>query len=159
MNKKKASGLQPIEKPVKSITKNVFKNRNFKENLFFRDWEAIVGASISDYSKPEKLTNNKKLVVLVQSCHALDFEYRMPEIMNSIRTFYGYNPVKKIVIKLGSSTVVDKKGNFKRSWVDSLVKDIKRYRKNDSCRRFAICKDCTVDGPTETNGYRRSERE
>ena len=37
---------------------------------------------------------------------------------------------KKIVIKLGSSTVVDKKGNFKRSWVDSLVKDIKRYRKN-----------------------------
>ena len=37
---------------------------------------------------------------------------------------------KKIVIKLGSSTVVDKKGNFKRSWVDSLVKDIKRYKKN-----------------------------
>ncbi len=105
MNKKKASGLQPIEKPVKSITKNVFKNRNFKENLFFRDWEAIVGASISDYSKPEKLTNNKKLVVLVQSCHALDFEYRMPEIMNSIRTFYGYNPVKKIVIKQTSNNI------------------------------------------------------
>tara|TARA_A100001011_G_scaffold400237_1_gene513434 strand:- start:16287 stop:17378 length:1092 start_codon:yes stop_codon:yes gene_type:complete len=37
---------------------------------------------------------------------------------------------KKIVIKLGSSTVVDKKGNFKRSWVESLVKDIKRYKKN-----------------------------
>ena len=34
---------------------------------------------------------------------------------------------KKIVIKLGSSTVVDKKGKFKRKWVTSLIKDIKKY--------------------------------
>ena len=31
---------------------------------------------------------------------------------------------KKIVIKLGSSTVVDDKGRFKRKWVSSLIKDI-----------------------------------
>tara|TARA_Y100001970_G_C14231587_1_gene858978 strand:- start:1217 stop:2308 length:1092 start_codon:yes stop_codon:yes gene_type:complete len=39
---------------------------------------------------------------------------------------------KKIVIKLGSSTVVDKKGKFKKKWVSSLIKDIKKFRaKND----------------------------
>ncbi len=37
---------------------------------------------------------------------------------------------KKIVIKLGSSTVVDKKGNFKTSWVNSLIKDIKKFKEN-----------------------------
>ena len=39
---------------------------------------------------------------------------------------------KKIVIKLGSSTVVDSKGKFKKKWVTSLIKDIKKYglRKN-----------------------------
>ena len=37
---------------------------------------------------------------------------------------------KKVVIKLGSSTVIDKKGNFKKNWVNSLIKDIKRYNKN-----------------------------
>ena len=37
---------------------------------------------------------------------------------------------KKIVIKLGSTTVIDKKGNFKKTWVDSLIKDIKKYKKN-----------------------------
>ncbi len=37
---------------------------------------------------------------------------------------------KKIVIKLGSSTVIDKKGKFKRAWVDSLIKDIKKYKKD-----------------------------
>ena len=37
---------------------------------------------------------------------------------------------KRIVIKLGSSTVIDKKGNFKKNWVDSLINDIKKYKKN-----------------------------
>ena len=36
---------------------------------------------------------------------------------------------KKIVIKLGSTTVIDKKGNFKKAWVNSLIKDIKSYKK------------------------------
>ena len=35
----------------------------------------------------------------------------------------------KIVIKLGSSTVVDGKGRFKKIWVKSLIKDIERFRK------------------------------
>ena len=34
---------------------------------------------------------------------------------------------KKIVLKLGSTTVVDSKGAFKKKWVTSLIKDIKRY--------------------------------
>ena len=41
---------------------------------------------------------------------------------------------KKIVIKLGSSTVIDKKGNFKKVWVDSLIKDIKKYKKKQRYR-------------------------
>jgi len=36
---------------------------------------------------------------------------------------------KKIVIKLGSSTVVNRNGKFKKGWVDSLIKDIKKYKK------------------------------
>ena len=41
-----------------------------------------------------------------------------------------FNSSKKIVIKLGSSTVVDSKGKFKSKWVDSLIKDIKTLKKN-----------------------------
>ena len=37
---------------------------------------------------------------------------------------------KKIVLKLGSTTVVDSKGIFKKKWVTSLIKDIKKYGKN-----------------------------
>ena len=38
------------------------------------------------------------------------------------------NNSKKIVIKLGSSTVVDSKGKFKKKWVNSLIKDIKKHK-------------------------------
>ena len=40
------------------------------------------------------------------------------------------NNSKIIVIKLGSSTVVDGKGKFKTKWVTSLVKDIKKFGRN-----------------------------
>ena len=39
------------------------------------------------------------------------------------------NNSKKIVIKLGSSTVIDAKGKFKKKWVNSLIQDIKKYKK------------------------------
>ena len=35
----------------------------------------------------------------------------------------------KIVLKLGSTTVIDSKGIFKKKWVTSLIKDIKKYGK------------------------------
>ena len=40
------------------------------------------------------------------------------------------NKAKKIVIKLGSSTIVDKKGRFKKKWLLSLISDIKQLKKN-----------------------------
>ena len=41
------------------------------------------------------------------------------------------NKAKKIIIKLGSSTIVDKKGNFKKKWLMSLIDDIKKLKKNN----------------------------
>ena len=35
----------------------------------------------------------------------------------------------KIVLKLGSTTVIDSKGIFKKKWETSLIKDIKKYGK------------------------------
>ena len=41
------------------------------------------------------------------------------------------NKAKKIVIKLGSSTIVNNRGNFKKKWLLSLIQDIKKLRKNN----------------------------
>ena len=39
------------------------------------------------------------------------------------------NKAKKIVLKIGSSNLVDNKGNLKEKWLKSLVKDIEILRK------------------------------
>ena len=41
------------------------------------------------------------------------------------------NKAKKIVIKLGSSTIVNNNGKFKKKWLLSLIQDIKQLRKNN----------------------------
>jgi glutamate 5-kinase len=41
------------------------------------------------------------------------------------------NKAKKIIIKLGSTTIVDSKGKFKKKWLLSLIQDIKKLRKNN----------------------------
>jgi len=41
------------------------------------------------------------------------------------------NKAKKIVIKIGSSTIVDGRGRFKEKWLLSLIQDIKKLRKNN----------------------------
>ena len=46
-----------------------------------------------------------------------------------------------IVLKLGSSTVVDGRGKFKKKWVTTLIKDIKRYGKN---KKFVIVSSGTI---------------
>ena len=42
----------------------------------------------------------------------------------------------KIVLKLGSATVVDSKGTFKKKWVTSLIKDLKNLEKEKTLLLF-----------------------
>jgi hypothetical protein len=54
------------------------------------------------------------------------------------------NKAKKIVIKIGSSTIVDKKGNFKKKWLLSLINDIKKLKKKKpGCGSCLFGCDCT----------------
>ena len=41
------------------------------------------------------------------------------------------NKAKKIVLKIGSSNLVDNRGNLKEKWLKSLVKDIEILRCNE----------------------------
>ena len=47
---------------------------------------------------------------------------------------------KKIVLKLGSSTVVDSTGIFKKKWVTSLIKEIIFFNKSDLLEKDDIDK-------------------
>ena len=62
----------------------------------------------------------------------------------------------KIVLKLGSTTVVDSNGVFKKKWVTSLIKDIKKYGKG---KHFVIVSSGAIAlGQKYLNSNRCSQR-
>ena len=103
------NGLKPIRQSINSLTNHIFKKRSFKETLFFSNWDIIVGAEFSNKSLPLKITSNKNLVIQVKSSSALEFEYEIPTIMQKIKQFYGYNPIKKNYNKAKSKKKIYRK--------------------------------------------------
>ncbi len=99
MNSRKTNNPQRISMISKSITKDIFKKRGFKEQKVITNWKDIVGDEISSYTLPESLTQNKLLVVKCESSHALEFQYSIPKIIERITIMMGYAAVKNIRIK------------------------------------------------------------
>ena len=53
------------------------------------------------------------------------------------------NKAKKIVLKIGSSNLVDKQGKLKEKWLKSLVTDIEKLRRKG--KEFVIVSSGAID--------------
>ena len=106
MNSRKINNPRRISMISKSITKDIFKKKGFKEQKVITNWKDIVGDEISSYTIPESLTQNRLLTVKCESSHALEFQYCIPKIIERISIMMGYTAVKDIRIK--QSNIVSK---------------------------------------------------
>ena len=102
MNLRKTNSPKRISIISRSITKDIFKKRGFKEHKVITNWKDIVGDEISIYTIPESLTHNKLLTIKCESSHALEFQYHIPKIIDRITIMMGYPAVKSIRIKQGN---------------------------------------------------------
>ena len=91
MNSRKINNPRRISIISKSITKDIFKQRGFKEQKVITNWKDIVGDEISLYTIPESLTQNRLLNVKCESSHALEFQYYIPKIIERITINEGEN--------------------------------------------------------------------
>ena len=97
MNLRKTNSPKRISIISRSITKDIFKKRGFKEHKVITNWKDIVGDEISIYTIPESLTHNKLLTIKCESSHALEFQYHIPKIIERINEKYiaiKFNPEK-----------------------------------------------------------------
>ena len=75
-NRKNINGLKPVRMAVESITKSYFKDRGFRETLFFNNWEIIVGEKYQFISMPDKITKGPNLIVRVIPSYAGNWRSR-----------------------------------------------------------------------------------
>jgi len=145
MSSKKLYKPQRINILSRSITKDIFKKRGFKEQKVLTNWRDIVGDEISLYSIPESLTQNKILIVKCNSSNALEFQYTIPKIINRITLMMGYKAVTGIKIKQGQVENENKAVTIKKNTLstrenkelNSILNKVKDEKLKENLSRFA----------------------
>ena len=127
MNSRKINNPRRISLISKSITKDIFKKKGFKEQKVITNWKDIVGEEISSYTVPESLTQNRLLIIKCESSNALEFQYHIPKIIERITIMMGYTAVKDIRIKQGNvinknKTIINKKNTLSNEHNEELKK-------------------------------------
>lgn len=123
MNLRKTNSPKRISIISRSITKDIFKKRGFKEHKVITNWKDIVGDEISIYTIPESLTHNKLLTIKCESSHALEFQYHIPKIIERITIMMGYPAVKSIRIKQGNIKNKNKAVKIKKNAISKKNKN------------------------------------
>jgi hypothetical protein len=123
MNLRKTNSPKRISIISRSITKDIFKKRGFKEHKVITNWKDIVGDEISIYTIPESLTQNKLLTIKCESSHALEFQYHIPKIIERITIMMGYPAVKSIRIKQGNIKNKNKTVKIKKNTISKKNKE------------------------------------
>jgi hypothetical protein len=123
MNLRKTNSPKRISIISRSITKDIFKKRGFKEHKVITNWKDIVGDEISIYTIPESLTQNKLLTIKCESSHALEFQYHIPKIIERITIMMGYPAVKSILIKQGNIKNKNKTVKIKKNTISKKNKE------------------------------------
>ena len=113
-NKNYIQGLRPIANLIPKDLKRIIKKGGYNFNSLVDKWTVIVGKEISSCSYPIDLKigrdlKNGTVFLNVQHGKEVDIEYNKKNIIDKINSFFGYNYINKINLKIIQEKQVLKK--------------------------------------------------
>ena len=98
-------GLRPLSNALPHGLKKIIKKSGYNLSNVVDNWRKIVGKNISNSCYPNSIKIGKELsngILIINVIHGkeLDIEYSKKEIIDRINSFYGYNYVKEIKLKI-----------------------------------------------------------
>jgi len=98
-------GLRPLSNALPHGFKKIIKKSGYNLSNVVDNWSKIVGKNISNSCYPNSIKIGKELsngILIINVIHGkeLDIEYSKKEIIDRINSFYGYNYVKEIKLKI-----------------------------------------------------------
>lgn len=98
-------GLRPLSTALPHGLKKIIKKSGYNLSNVVDNWSKIVGKNISNSCYPNSIKIGKELsngILVINVIHGkeLDIEYGKKEIIDRINSFYGYNYVKEIKLKI-----------------------------------------------------------
>ena len=106
-------GLRPFSSSIPKTLKKHLRKGGYNYSNIVDNWTKIVSKKISDICYPVTVKMGKdmkdgKLVLNVIHGKEIEVEYKKKEIMDKINSFFGYNCIGQISLKIVQEKVVSK---------------------------------------------------
>ncbi len=125
-------GLRPLSNTLPPQIKKILKKNGFNLSSIVDNWTRIIDSDISNKCYPINIKtqrNSKEITLILNVIHGkeVDVEYNKKNIIDKINSYFGYNFIKNIQIKIISSKLTSsfKTQNIKKnknSFDDNLKK-------------------------------------
>ena len=118
-------GLRPFSSSIPKTLKKHLRKNGYNYSHIVDNWTKIVNKKISDACYPaeikiEKEMKNGSLVLNVIHGKEMEVEYQKNEIIDSINSFFGYNCIGTVFLKIIHNKMNEKNKNFPK--IENLEK-------------------------------------
>ena len=98
-------GLRPFSASLPRGIKKILKKSGYNFSNIVDNWTKMVGKDISNYCYPNSIKTGKDMsngTIILNVMHGkeLEIEYSKKNILDKINSFFGYNCVKEVKLKI-----------------------------------------------------------
>ena len=127
-------GLRPFSSSIPKKLKKYLKKGGYNYSNIIDNWTKMVGVKISDACYPVKVKMGKEmkdgnLVLNVIHGKEMEIEYEKKEIIDKINSFFGYNCISNVTLK-----IVEEKINFNNKFFPKIKNLSKIEEKMDKIK-------------------------
>ena len=138
-------GLRPFSSSIPKTLRKHLRKGGYNYSNIVDNWTKMISKEISDACYPLTVKMGKEmkdgtLVLNVIHGKELDVEYKKNEIIDKINSFFGYNCIKQITLKVISNKIIRHKKvsskikDFKQ--IDEKIKKVKNNQLKNSLSNF-----------------------
>ena len=130
-------GLRPFSSSIPKTLKKHLRKGGYNYSNIVDNWTKMVSKKISDSCYPltvkmGKETKNGTLVLNVIHGKEMEIEYKKKEIIDKINSFFGYNCISKVTLKIVQNTIKTKDRVFpKIKNLTEIEKKMNKINNND----------------------------
>ncbi len=138
-------GLRPFANSIPRTLKKHLKKGGYNYSNIIDNWTKMVEKKISDVSYPITVKMGKgmkdgTLILNVIHGKEMEIEYKKKEIIDKINSFFGYNCISHITLKIAQDTIESNNKNFPKikniSKVEEKMSKIENKELKNSLNNF-----------------------
>ena len=110
-------GLRPFSNSIPKTLKKYLRKSGYNYSNIIDNWTKMVNKKISDACYPVTVKMGKEMrdgTIVLNVIHGkeMEVEYEKNEIMDKINSFFGYNCISQVTLKIVQDTIKTKKKVF-----------------------------------------------